>query len=52
MAKMNRIGFYVPEEAADDKPEVKTTETQLKEIIEMLYKPNGLTHEKDFKTSM
>ena len=52
MAKMNRIGFYVPEESADDKPEVKTTETQLKEIIEMLYKPNGLTHEKDFKTSM
>ena len=52
MAKIKRIGFYIPEDATDDKPEVKTTETQLKEIIAMLYKPNGFTHEKDFKTSM
>ena len=52
MAKMNRIGFYIPEDATADNPEVKTTETQLKEIIAMLYKPNGFTHEKDFKTSM
>ena len=52
MAKRNGIGFYIPEDATADKPEVKTPETQLKEIIEMLYKPNGFTHEKDFKTSM
>lgn len=52
MAKIKKIGFYIPNEDTDDKPEVKTTETQLKEIIEMLYKPNGFAHEKDFKTSM
>lgn len=52
MTKMNRIGFYIPEDATADKPEVKATETQLKEIVEMLYKPNGFTHKKDFKTSM
>lgn len=52
MAKIKKIGFYIPNEDTDDKPEVKTTETRLKEMIEMLYKPNGFTEEKDFKTSL
>ncbi len=50
--KHNKIGFYQPE---TNEPEVKKAATgneKLKEYIRQLYKPNGFSEEKDFKTSL
>lgn len=47
-----RIGFHFPDEfPKDETPEKLSADEQLKELITSLYKPNGFTEEKDFKTS-
>ncbi|HRZ98347.1 MAG TPA: hypothetical protein P5084_12395 [Paludibacter sp.] len=50
--KHNKIGFYQPEADDPEEKEDSTGNEKLKEYIRQLYKPNGFSHEKDFKTSL
>lgn len=50
--KPNKIGFYQPETKEPEVTKPATGNDILKEYIQQLYKPNGFSHEKDFKSSL
>lgn len=50
MKKTKHIGFHIPDD--DEMPEQVSSNTQLTEVIKQLYKPNGYSEQKDFKSSL
>lgn len=50
MTTRKKIGFHIPED--DEEENQGASSSQLIDIINQLYKPNGFREQKEFKTSL